>query len=101
MRQLAPLFEISLASAHRVIDRLGPSLALAPARRPGTDEVLVVDGTLVPTQDRQVAASANNDRPSVNRQVLTHADTRRVLAIGRPLPGNRADCTAYAASGVN
>ena len=101
MRQLAPLFGISLASAHRVINRLGPHLALAPARRPGAGEVLIVDGTLVPTQDRQVAASAKNYRHSVNLQVLIHADTRLVLAVGRPLPGNRNDCTAYATSRVN
>lgn len=83
MRQLAPLFEISPASAHRVIDRLGPYLALAPVRRPGAAEVLIVDGTLVSTCDQQVAASAKNDRHSINRQVLIDADTRLVLAVGR------------------
>ncbi len=100
MRQLAPLFGISPASAHRVIDRLGPHLALAPARRPGTAKVLIVDGTLVPTHDRQVAASSKNYRYSTNLQVLIDADTRLVLAVGDLQPGNRNDCTAYAASGV-
>jgi hypothetical protein len=32
MRQLAPLFGIKTASVHRIIDRLGPFLALATAR---------------------------------------------------------------------
>ena len=46
---------------HRIIDRLGPFLALAPARRKyGADTVLIVDGTLVPTRDHNVAASSNS-----------------------------------------
>lgn len=32
MRQLAPLFGIKTVAVHRIIDRLGPFLALAPAR---------------------------------------------------------------------
>lgn len=101
MRQLAPLFGISPAGAHRVIDRLGPHLALAPARRPGAGEVLIVDGALVPTHDRQVSASSKNYRYSTNLQVLIDANTRLVLTIDDPQPGNRNDCTAYAASGVD
>ena len=31
--QLAPLFGIRPAAVHRIIDRLGPFLALVPARR--------------------------------------------------------------------
>jgi Helix-turn-helix of DDE superfamily endonuclease len=56
MRQLAPLFGVKTAAVHRIIDRLGPFLALAPARRKyGPDTVLIVDGTLVPTRDGSVA----------------------------------------------
>ena len=33
MRQIGPLFGVSHSAAHRVIDTLGPLLALAPARR--------------------------------------------------------------------
>ena len=33
MRQRAPLFEIKTAVVHQIIDRLGPYLALAAARR--------------------------------------------------------------------
>lgn len=101
MRQLASLFGISLASVHRVISRLGPHLAPASGRRPGAGQVLIVAGILIPTHDRQVAASAKNYRPSVNLQVPIHADTRLVLAGGRPLPGHRNDRTGYAPSGVN
>ncbi|MCP9986947.1 transposase [Streptomyces sudanensis] len=101
MRQLAPLFGISPAAVGRIIDRHGPLLALAPARRkPGRREVVIVDGTLVPTRDRSVTASSKNYRYSANLQVLFKAETRLVLAVGRPLPGNRNDCTAFAESGI-
>ncbi|GHF27212.1 hypothetical protein GCM10010218_05190 [Streptomyces mashuensis] len=101
MRQLAPLFGISPAAVGRIISRHGPLLALAPGKRkPGRHQVLIVDGTLVPTRDRTVSASSKNYRYSANLQVLIKADTRVVLAVGRPLPGNRNDCTAFAESGI-
>lgn len=102
MRQLAPLFGISSAAVGRIIDRHSPLLALARARRkPKADEVAIVDGTLVPTRDRTVAASSKNYRYSANLQVLVHAETRLVLAVGRPLPGNRNDCSGFRASGID
>jgi hypothetical protein len=102
MRQIAALFGIKHAAVGRIVDRLGPYLALQPARRRGggRDEVLIVDGTLVPTRDRSVAAWAKNYRHSVNLQVLINADTR-LVAVGGPQPGNRNDGQAYAASGVD
>jgi hypothetical protein len=102
MRQLAPLFGIKTAAVHRIIDRLGPHLALAPARRRHPqDTVLIVDGTLVPTRDHAVAAPSKNYRYSANLQVVIDADTRLVIAVGDPQPGNRNDCIAYPASGVH
>jgi Transposase DDE domain/Helix-turn-helix of DDE superfamily endonuclease len=102
MRQLAPLFGIKTAAVHRIIDRLGPYLALAPARRRyGPDTVLIVDGTLVPTRDRAIAASSKNYRYSANMQVLIDASTRLVVAVGQPQPGNRNDCQAYTASKID
>ncbi|MFE7268229.1 transposase [Streptomyces sp. NPDC057592] len=102
VRQLGPLFGVSRAAAHRIVDRHSPLLALdLPRARPRADEVVIVDGTLVPTRDRTVAASSKNYRFSTNLQVLVHADTRLVIAIGRPLPGNRNDCTAFAESGID
>jgi hypothetical protein len=98
MRQLAPLFGIKTAAVHRIIDRLGPFLALAPARRKyGPDTVLIVDivdGTLVPTRDHTVAASSKNYRYSTNMQVMIDAATRLVVAVGQPQPGNRNRVTA-------
>jgi hypothetical protein len=99
MRQLAPLFGIRTAAVHRIIDRLGPSLA--PAwRRYGPDTVLIVDGTLVPTRDHAVAVQSKNYRYSANMQVMIDAATRLVVAVGQPQPGSRNDCTAYGDSRI-
>lgn len=102
MRQLAPLFGVTTAAVHRIVDRLGPYLALAPTRRRyGPDTVLIVDGTLVPTRDHTLAAQSKNYRYSTNMQVLIDAATRLVVAVGQPQPGNRNDCTAYTASKIH
>lgn len=55
MRQLAPLFGVSKSAAGRIIDQLGPMLALRPRKRFRKDTVLIVDGTLVPTRDHSIA----------------------------------------------
>jgi hypothetical protein len=100
LRQLAPLFGVSKSAADRIVDHLGPALALQPRRRFRKNTVLIVDGTLVPTQDRAVAASSKNYRYSTNHQVVIDADTRLVVAVGKPLPGNRNDCRAREESGA-
>lgn len=102
MRQLAPLFGIKTAAVHRIIKGLSPHLALEPApKRHAPDTVLIVDGTLVPTRDHTVAAPSKNYRYSANVQVMVNADTRLVVAVGDPQAGNRNDCIAYQASGVD
>ncbi len=102
LRQLAPLFGVSKSAADRIIDHLGPALALQQRRRFRKDAVLIVDGTLVPipTRDHQVAEQSKNYRYSTNHQVVIDADTRLVVAVGRPLPGNRNDCKAWELSGA-
>ncbi len=100
MRQLGPLFGISKSAADRVIDRLGPLLALQPRRRFRKDTVLIVDGTLVPTRDHSVAEQSKNYRYSTNHQVVIDADSRLVVTVGQPLPGNRNDCKAWELSGA-
>ncbi|GAA2745982.1 hypothetical protein GCM10010440_35950 [Kitasatospora cinereorecta] len=91
MRQLAPLFGISTATVCRVVQRLGPLLALEPAPRPqpGVERLWIVDGTLIPVRDRTVGASSRNYRFSANVQVVIDADTRLVVATARPAPGNK------------
>ncbi|GGV45176.1 hypothetical protein GCM10010182_82000 [Actinomadura cremea] len=102
LRQVALLFGVSKSAAHRVVDHLAPLLALAPVvGRHGPDTVLIVDGTLVPTHDRAITAPSKNYRYSVNMQVVIDADSRLAVAVGRPVPGNHNDCTAYRDSGVD
>jgi DDE superfamily endonuclease/Helix-turn-helix of DDE superfamily endonuclease len=101
MRQVGPLFGISHAAAHRVIDTVGPLLALAPLRRRRTTEVAIVDGTLVPTRDRSLAVPSKNYRHSANLQVAIDASTRLILAVGAPLPGSRNDSKAFTESGIH
>jgi Helix-turn-helix of DDE superfamily endonuclease len=101
MRQLGPLFGVSHSAAHRVIDTLGPLLALAPVRRRRVDQVTIVDGTLIPTRDRRLAAPSKNYRYSTNLQVAIDANSRLVVALGDPRPGNRNDTIVYRSSGIN
>ncbi|MEU2552265.1 transposase [Streptomyces sp. NPDC013313] len=100
LRQLAPLFGVSKSAADRIIDHLGPALALQQRKRFRKDTVLIVDGTLVPTRDHTIAEQSKNYRYSTNHQVVIDADTRLVVAVGRPLPGNRNDCAAWELSGA-
>jgi hypothetical protein len=101
MRQIGPLFGVSHSAAHRVIDTLGPLLALAPVRKRRVDQVTIVDGTLIPTRDHRLAAPSKNYRYSTNLQVAIDADTRLVVTTGDPQPGNRNDCTVYRDSGID
>ncbi|MGW7528720.1 transposase [Streptomyces sp. NPDC054783] len=100
MRRLALLFGISKSAADGIIDHLGPLMSLRPRRRFSKDTVLIVDGTLVPTRDHEVAEQSKNYRYSTNRQVVIDADSRLVVVVGRPLPGSRNDCKARELSGA-
>nr|WSS73271.1 transposase [Streptomyces sp. NBC_01175] len=100
MRQLALPFGISKSAVGRIIAHIGPLLALPSRRRFARGTVLIVDGTLVPTRDHAVAEQSKNYRYSTNHQVVIDADTRRVVVVGRPLPGNRNDCRAWEESGA-
>lgn len=101
MRQIGPLFGVSHSAAHRVIDTLGPLLALAPGRRRRVDQITIVDGTLIPTRDHRLAAPSKNYRYSTNLQVAIDAHTRLVVALGDPQPGNRNDTIVYRTSGID
>ncbi|WP_413810562.1 transposase [Streptomyces sp. OE57] len=57
--------------------------------------MLIVDGTLVPTRDRSVAAASKDYRYSTNHQIVIDVNTRLVVAVaGRSLSGNRHDAGA-------
>ncbi len=66
-----------------------------PRKRFAKDSVLIVDGTLVPTRDHSIAEQSKNYRYSTNHQVVIDADTRLVVVVGQPLPGNPNDCKAW------
>ncbi|MGX1509560.1 transposase [Streptomyces collinus] len=100
MRQIAPLFGVSKSAADRIIDHLGPLLALQPRKRFRKDTVLIVDGTLVPTRDHTIAEQSKNYRYSTAHQVVIDADARLVVLVGRPLPGNRHDSRGWGESGA-
>ncbi|MDF9867976.1 hypothetical protein BCL80_1143 [Streptomyces avidinii] len=74
MRQLAPLLRVSKSAADRIIDHLGPMLALQPRKRSAKDTVLIVDGTLVPTRDHTIAEQSRNYRRTqqVRRAMRPH-----------------------------
>ena len=59
-----------------------------------------MDGTLVPTRDHNIAEQSKNYRYSTNHQVVIDADTRLIVVVGEPLPGNRNDCKAWEESGA-
>lgn len=102
MRQLGPLFGVSSSTVCRVIQRLGPLLAVEPVSRTAdaTERLWIVDGTLVPVRDRKVGSSSRNYRFSANVQVIVDADTRLVIATARPVPGTTADAHAWRSSGL-
>ncbi|MGC4867259.1 transposase family protein [Micromonospora sp. DT53] len=101
MRQIGPLFGVSHSAAHRVIDTIGPLLALAPVSRRPVDQIAIVDGTLIPTRDHRLAAPSKNYRYSTNLQVAIDAGTKSVIAVGDPQPGNRSDTIVYRTSGMD
>ncbi len=84
MRQLALFFGVSKSSADRIIDHLGPMIALRPRKSFANGTVLIVDGTLVPTCDHTIAERSKNNRYSTNHQVVIDADTRHVVLVDRP-----------------
>lgn len=84
LRQVAPLFGVSKSAADRVLDHLAPLLAIAPARRPRKDTVMIVGGTLVPARDGG-AVAADRERPcSTSLRVVIDTNSRLVVASGTP-----------------
>jgi hypothetical protein len=73
LHQPGPLFGVSKSAADRIIDHLGPALALQQRKRFRKDTVLIMDGTLVPTHDHTIAEQSRNYRYSTNHQVVIDA----------------------------
>ena len=90
LRQLAPLFGVSKAAADRIIDHLGPLLALNQRRQFRKDTVLIVDGTLVPTRGHSVAEQSKNYRYSTNHPPAWSSHTAANPASPSSWPGKRS-----------
>jgi hypothetical protein len=89
--QLAALFNISQSTSWRIIRRIIPLLAaLLNPKWPSKLMPLLVDGTLIPTQDRRVASKCRNYRFSVNIQVVSTLDGR-ILLTSEARPGKSHD----------
>ncbi|OLZ63768.1 hypothetical protein AV521_37805 [Streptomyces sp. IMTB 2501] len=59
-----------------------------------------MNGALAPTREPSVAEQSKSCWHSTNHQVVIDADTLLVVAVGRPMPGNRDDCKAWELSGT-
>ncbi|MFI6475853.1 transposase [Streptomyces sp. NPDC050516] len=74
-------------------------------RREGADPVRKGRPWSLPLEDRLLLVSAYWRTNLTMRQLaplfgISKSDTRLVVVIGRPLPGNRNDCTAWEESGA-
>ncbi|WP_329170057.1 transposase [Streptomyces decoyicus] len=68
-------------------------------RREGADAVRKGRPWSLPLEDRALLVAAYW-RTNLTVCQLIDADTRLVVVVGRPLPGNRNDCTAWEESGA-
>lgn len=100
MRQLGPLLGVSKSAADRVIDHLGPMLALQPRKRFAKDIMLIVDVTSCPPAITPWPSDRRTTGTPTNHQVVIDADTRMVVVVGQPLAGSRNDFKAWEESGA-
>jgi len=88
-----------------MVGTLSPQSVLQPLRRrrqqAECEQVDIVDGPLIPVRDRSLAARSRNCRCSVDAQIAVDANTRLVVAVGDPVPGNHNECTACRDSGID
>ncbi|MBH1937961.1 transposase family protein [Streptomyces sp. AV19] len=89
MRQLAPLFGVSVSTVHRVIQRLGPFLAVEPAQRPAgvIEELWIADGRLIPLRGSGSAGLGQRHRLAPDALVVVDVNTRLVPSVAYPDSG--------------
>lgn len=97
VRELAALFQISCAQAHRIVIDIVTRIAAFARTAVDLDRrwSWVVDGTLVPTRDHTTAAKSKNYRWSCNAQVLVRRADLHVIAVAGGGPGHRNDPIHY------
>jgi hypothetical protein len=92
--EVAKLFDVSQATAHREIHRLLPLLtviftAVLPEE---SKEHLLLDGSLIPVADHNLAAYCRIRKRAVNVQVVCDRN-KKILFISEVYPGNKHDIT--------
>ena len=100
VRELAATFGLSKSSAHRIVSTTTRLLADLHGADTNRRWSWVVDGTLIPTRDHQVAARSKNYRWSCNAQILIRRVDLRVIATATGAPGNRNDPIHYRGSSI-
>ena len=95
VRELAALFGISCAQAHRIVADIVTRIAALARADFDRRWSWIVDGTLVPTRDHATAAKSKNYRWSCNAQVLVRRADLHVIAVVGGGPGNRNDPIHY------
>jgi hypothetical protein len=90
MRQLAPLFGVSKSAAHRIVDGLGPMLALQPCKRCRKDTLVIVNGALVRTDGPTGPGRSGSDPHVTGHRVVIDTETRLVATVRIPLPATTA-----------
>lgn len=102
IRELAAVFSLSRAQAHRIVSDIVARLATMVASPTLTDRrwSWVLDGTLIPTRDHATAAKSKNYRWSCNAQVLIRRRDLSVIAVAGGGPGNRNDPVHYRGSAI-
>ncbi len=87
LRRLAPLFGISKSAADRIVDHLGPRLALQPRARLRKQTVLLTDRALTPAHGHPTPTRTDHRHRTTDHghEVVIDADTR-LVATG-PCPG--------------
>jgi len=91
-RELGILFNISQPTAHRTIKRVLPLIAgLFPNEiNHNPKEHLLLDGTLIPTEDRSITEFDRKKQRSVNVQIVANRH-KEILFISPAFTGNRQD----------
>ncbi len=85
MRQIVALSWGVALRRPRIIDTLGPLLALTLVRQRPVSQIAIVDCTLIPTRDHRLAAASKNYQHSANLQVAIDASTRPGHRHRRPI----------------
>jgi hypothetical protein len=103
VRELAAVFQVSPAQAHRIVTDIVQRIAALAGSTPvrlDRRHGWAVDRTLAPTRDHRVAAKAKNYRWSCNAQVLIRRTDLRVIALAGGGPGNRNDPIHYRGTNI-